>query len=92
MTEPAAKTLLGIDLPPVDFAKVRRRIWEIIGTIQKHDEPGYLQSKFNVETTTNRGRPNRRGKSSRGRGSSCIGKDYYLTFFLRLCYNIFHYH
>jgi len=39
-----------IDLPPVDFTKVRNRIQDIIGTIQKHDEPEYIQDKYNVET------------------------------------------
>jgi len=39
-----------IDLPPVDFTKVRDRIEGVIGTIQKHDEPEYIQDKYNVET------------------------------------------
>jgi len=34
----------------VDFRKVRERIQGIIGTIQEHDEPEYLQEKYNVET------------------------------------------
>jgi len=39
-----------VDLPPVDFTKVRDRIQGVIGTIQKHDEPEYIQDKYNVET------------------------------------------
>jgi len=39
-----------INLPPVDFTKVRDRITGIIDTIQKHDEPEYIQEKYNVET------------------------------------------
>ena len=39
-----------VKVPPVDFAKVRERIFEIIGAIQKHDEPEYLKEHFHVET------------------------------------------
>ncbi len=35
---------------PVDFTKVRTRIKDIIDTIQEHDEPEYLEDKYNVET------------------------------------------
>lgn len=42
--------LPDITLPPVDFAQVRDRIQGIIATIQKHDEPDYLEKKYNVET------------------------------------------
>jgi len=34
----------------VDFAKISHRIADVIGTIQPHDEPEYLQDKYNVET------------------------------------------
>lgn len=37
-------------IPPVDFKNVSSRIQSIIGTIQKHDEPEYLQDTYNVET------------------------------------------
>jgi pyruvate/2-oxoglutarate dehydrogenase complex dihydrolipoamide dehydrogenase (E3) component len=37
-------------VPPVDFAQVTKRIRGIIDTIQKHDEPGYLDKRYNVET------------------------------------------
>lgn len=37
-------------VPPVDFAQVTKRIRAIIDMIQKHDEPAYLNEKFNVET------------------------------------------
>jgi len=42
-------------LPPagitrVDFRKVSERIQNIIGVIQKHDDPDYLFNNFNVET------------------------------------------
>lgn len=42
-------------LPPaavssVDYKRVSQRIQKIIGTIQKHDEPEYLQEHYNVET------------------------------------------
>ncbi len=43
-------------MPPVDFVKVRNRIWDVIGVIQKHDEPSYLKSKFNVDTRFGRPR------------------------------------
>lgn len=39
-----------IDMPEVDFKDVRGRIKNIIGTIQKHDEPEYLDEHFNVES------------------------------------------
>ena len=39
-----------INVPPVDFLKVRDRIRNIIGTIQKHDSPEHLKKKYNVET------------------------------------------
>ena len=39
-----------VDLPPVDYAKVRDRIKNIVDTIQVHDEPEYLEKKYNVET------------------------------------------
>jgi len=39
-----------VNMPPVDFIKVRDRIRVIIDTIQRHDEPEYLQQKYNVET------------------------------------------
>ena len=39
-----------VGLPPVDLAQVQKRINDVIATIQKHDEPGYLQQKYNVET------------------------------------------
>jgi len=39
-----------VDLSPVDFTKVRDRIQGVIGTIQEHDEPEYIQDKYNVET------------------------------------------
>jgi len=45
-----------IDLLPVDFIKIRERIRGIVGAIQKHDEPEYLQEKFNVETRFGRPR------------------------------------
>jgi len=34
----------------VDYGKVRKRIQDIIGVIQEHDEPEYLEEKYNVET------------------------------------------
>ncbi len=34
----------------VDYSKVTGRIRDIIGVIQKHDEPEYIQDKYNVET------------------------------------------
>ena len=37
-------------LGPVDYRKVSGRIQKIIGTIQEHDEPEYIQDKYNVET------------------------------------------
>ncbi len=39
-----------VDLPKVDFKKVAGRIQGIIDTIQEHDEPEYLDKKYNVET------------------------------------------
>ncbi len=38
------------DLGAVDLKKVGQRIQGIIDTIQKHDEPEYIQEKYNVET------------------------------------------
>ncbi len=34
----------------VDFSQVSQRIKNIIGAIQPHDEPEYIQDKYNVET------------------------------------------
>lgn len=39
-----------VDLGPIDYQKVSRRIHAIIGTIQAHDEPEYIKDKYNVET------------------------------------------
>jgi len=39
-----------VDVPPVDFAKVRDRIKNIIASIQVHDEPDHIKEKYNVET------------------------------------------
>lgn len=39
-----------VDLPRVNFAQVSQRIHKIINTIQPHDEPEYIQDKYNVET------------------------------------------
>jgi len=39
-----------VELPPVDYSKVRDRIKKIVDTIQVHDEPEYLEDKYNVET------------------------------------------
>ena len=39
-----------VDLPKVDFANVSQRIHNIINKIQPHDEPEYIQDKYNVET------------------------------------------
>jgi len=42
---PAAGQLMA-----VDFSRIRERIQKIICTIQKHDEPEYIEKKYNVET------------------------------------------
>ena len=39
-----------VELGPVDYQKVSRRIRGIIGTIQAHDEPDYIRDKYHVET------------------------------------------
>lgn len=39
-----------VTLPPVDYKKIAKRIKGIVDTIQVHDEPEYLEKKFNVET------------------------------------------
>jgi len=39
-----------VDVPPVDFVKVRDRIKNIIASIQVHDEPDYIKEKYKVET------------------------------------------
>jgi pyruvate/2-oxoglutarate dehydrogenase complex dihydrolipoamide dehydrogenase (E3) component len=38
------------NLPPVDFAKVRDRIQNIIGGIQKHDSPEAFKKQYNIDT------------------------------------------
>lgn len=42
--------LPAAQLMPVDFSQIRERIRKIISTIQKHDEPEYIERKYNVET------------------------------------------
>ncbi len=39
-----------VNLPPVDFSKVRDRIQGIIGKIQKHDSPEFFKKQYNIET------------------------------------------
>lgn len=39
-----------LDVPRVDFKKIKERIAGVIQTIQEHDEPEYLAKKYNVET------------------------------------------
>ncbi|VAX35668.1 Mercuric ion reductase [hydrothermal vent metagenome] len=39
-----------ISMNAVDYSKVSKRIKDIIGTIQPHDEPEYIQDRYNVET------------------------------------------
>ncbi len=39
-----------VSMGKVDYSKVSKRIHDIIGTIQPHDEPEYIQKKYNVET------------------------------------------
>lgn len=38
------------DIAPVDFSAVARRIQDIIGVIQRRDDPPYLAQHYNVET------------------------------------------
>jgi len=38
------------NLEPVDFKKIASRIKGVIDTIQVHDEPDYLEDKYNVES------------------------------------------
>lgn len=37
-----------VNLPPVDFSKVRDRIQKIIGQIQKHDSPEFFKKQYNI--------------------------------------------
>jgi pyruvate/2-oxoglutarate dehydrogenase complex dihydrolipoamide dehydrogenase (E3) component len=37
-------------LAPVDFSKIRDRIQDIIGGIQKHDSPEAFKKQYNIET------------------------------------------
>jgi len=39
-----------VDVPKVDFKKVRSRIHGIIGEILKHDSPEYIKEHYNVDT------------------------------------------
>ncbi len=39
-----------VAMEAVDYSKVGKRIKDIIGVIQPHDEPEYIQDKYNVET------------------------------------------
>ncbi len=39
-----------VSMGHVDYSRIRGRIQGIIGTIQKRDEPEYIQNKYNVET------------------------------------------
>jgi len=39
-----------VNLPPVDFSKVRNRIQKIIAGIQKHDSPDFFKKQYNIAT------------------------------------------
>ena len=39
-----------VNLPPVDFSKVRDRIQNIIDSIQKHDSPEVFKKQYNIDT------------------------------------------
>ena len=39
-----------MDVPPVDFRKIRERIQGIVGVIQEHDSPEWIKKKYNVDT------------------------------------------
>ena len=39
-----------VELPKVDYKQVSQRIHKIVAGIQEHDEPEYIEKKYNVET------------------------------------------
>ncbi|MFT5169505.1 MAG: dihydrolipoamide dehydrogenase [Lysobacterales bacterium] len=50
MRQAAKYGLPDVELPKVDLSKVRDRIRGVVDKIQEHDEPEYLEDKYNVET------------------------------------------